>query len=363
MITSMHIENFKCFKRFDINLGPFNVLVGPNDSGKTAFLQAIMIAGADGPNSKWDLGNLNAKAGLVPGTANVWRGDTSRMVSVQAYGGPWERPGNDRRSMDVTSPNGSDFTSHVRVQPDAPPVPPERSENPKGAWLEDWMREAIGSISYYALDPGDLRQPTNPSTDTYRMSRTGLGLPTFLEDILTRDRETFFALEKAFYARFPEYERIVIEKEDVAGRVGYAISLRTRHGDTLPAGSVSDGVMLSLAYVALCYQPEPPKILLIEEPETGVHYGSLKEIVGMLKHLSSEKHVQVILTTHSPYLLDCVEPEEVRVFAKDQDGAAHAAKLSDHPDVTELKKYLMTGEIWTEFDEAEIVSGKGAASE
>jgi predicted ATPase len=44
MITKMHIENFKCFKDFDIELGPFNVLIGPNDSGKTAFLEAIRVA-------------------------------------------------------------------------------------------------------------------------------------------------------------------------------------------------------------------------------------------------------------------------------------------------------------------------------
>ena len=42
----MHIQNFKCFKDFDIELGPFNVLVGPNDSGKTAFLQAIRLVAA-----------------------------------------------------------------------------------------------------------------------------------------------------------------------------------------------------------------------------------------------------------------------------------------------------------------------------
>ena len=58
MITSMHIENFKCFKHFDIDLGPFNVLVGPNDSGKTAFLPAVAMAGAAGPTNGWQLNSL-----------------------------------------------------------------------------------------------------------------------------------------------------------------------------------------------------------------------------------------------------------------------------------------------------------------
>ena len=358
MITSIHIENFKCFKHFDIDLGRFNVLVGPNDSGKTAFLQAVTMVGAGGPNEAWILSSLTEKVGVTAGTVNLWRSDTSSPIVIQANGGPWEQPGNDRRYRHVTSKDGADFRSEVRVQPDFPPVPPEK-ESPDPASLKNWMREAIGSISYYAFDPDDLRQPKAPTTDTFHMTRTGLGLPTFLQDVSNENREGFFALEQAFYARFPDYERIIIHKENVGGHVGYALNLRTRHGEVLPAGSVSDGVLLSLAYIAICYQPEPPGILLIEEPETGVHYGSLKEIVEMLKHLSNEKHVQVILTTHSPYLLDRVEPEEVRVFAKDEDGAVHAVELSKDPEVEDLKKHLMTGEIWTEFDEADIVARQG----
>jgi len=46
MITSMHIENFKCFKDFDIELGPFNVLIGPNDTGKHPKDVAAVIFGS-----------------------------------------------------------------------------------------------------------------------------------------------------------------------------------------------------------------------------------------------------------------------------------------------------------------------------
>ena len=135
-----------------------------------------------------------------------------------------------------------------------------------------------------------------------------------------------------------------------------SIGFRTTYGNLLSADNVSDGVILALAYMAICHQPDPPSILLIEEPETGVHYASLEKIVSMLRQLSDEKHVQIIMTTHSPYLLDCVKPEDVRVFAKDDEGAVRAARLSDYPDVDEMKKHFMTGEIWTELDEKEVVA-------
>src|SRR5688572_16191800 len=43
MIRKIHIRNFKCLRDIDVELGPFNVLIGPNDSGKTSFLEAILV--------------------------------------------------------------------------------------------------------------------------------------------------------------------------------------------------------------------------------------------------------------------------------------------------------------------------------
>lgn len=111
-----------------------------------------------------------------------------------------------------------------------------------------------------------------------------------------------------------------------------------------------------MAFMALTYAPQPMKILCVEEPENGVHHASLRDIIRTLKGLAMRKNsVQVILTTHSPYLLDQVEPEEVRVFAKDEEGAVHATRLSDYPDMEDMKKHFMTGEIWTSLDESEVV--------
>jgi predicted ATPase len=129
----------------------------------------------------------------------------------------------------------------------------------------------------------------------------------------------------------------------------------TPEGQVLPSANVSDGTVLYLAYLALCFRPNPPRILLIEEPENGVHHASLKEIVRVLRHVTQTKGVQVVLTTHSPYLLDLMEPEEVRVFTKDQKGAVHAKKLSDYEDVEDMKKHFMSGEIWTMLSKTEAI--------
>ena len=166
-------------------------------------------------------------------------------------------------------------------------------------------------------------------------------------------------MEKEFYKRFPYYKKLILDKK------GSHIVLKflTRYGEKLSADGVSDGVILSLAFLALAHNPTPPNILLVEEPENGVHHASLKDIVGTLKKLTEEKGVQVILTTHSPYLLDLVEPEEVRVFTKDDEGAVHAKKMSEAPEVEDMKKHFMTGEIWSCLSEEGLVGKAGGKSE
>jgi predicted ATPase len=221
------------------------------------------------------------------------------------------------------------------------------------------LAEVIGDIAYYRLNPSSLRYPS--AISFRRLAETGEGLATFLDDLLRRDRGAFIGFEKSFYSRFPYYETIVIDKTKIRDESGsfsqdaFVLKLRPVKGAVLSVESVSDGVMLSMAYLALAASPNPPAILLIEEPENGIHPGSLKDVVATLRDLAEKKKVQVVLTTHSPYLLDLVEPEDVRVFSKDEEGAVHAKKLSDFEDVEDMKKDFMSGEIWTILSKTEKI--------
>jgi hypothetical protein len=229
--------------------------------------------------------------------------------------------------------------------------------------------QSMARTAYYQLTPQALRQASQLSA---QMNRFGEGFPTFLDDINRSSRIAFSELEKEFYSRFPYYEMIILGKTNVPEKRGgadgrfefimkdaFKLSFRSVNGEILGSASVSDGVMLSLAYVAICNQPEPPKILLIEEPENGVHYASLQAIVSTLRELTKKKDVQVILTTHSPYLLDLVEPDEVYLFSKDQIGAGQVKRMSDYPEVDEMKKHFNTGEIWTNLLDKDLLGTEG----
>ena len=68
--------------------------------------------------------------------------------------------------------------------------------------------------------------------------------------------------------------------------------------------------------------------------------------------LGARPELQVICTTHSPYLLDNFETEEVVVVSADEKGYTHAAPLSDHPDYVRFKELMRAGEFWSTVGES-----------
>jgi len=326
MIRSVHIENYKCFRNFDIELGAFNVIIGPNDCGKTAFLEVLQIANGFGQEDRLDLNSLFGRSENDPESRFVWQNDPSLEMLIQIRGG---KTGAENTPFDLRGKNHS------------------LSPNPPGDARKTTQRDVIGSLAYYSLDPAELKKPSHITRDPAELGQKGERFPSFLQEFLLVDRQAFHEMENLFYRRFPAYSGIVLDKGSIGGNLAMYLSVVNKSGSKLPIHMVSDGAVLSLAVLSICYQPNPPKILLLEEPENGVHHAKLKEIIDTLRDLSQKKGVQVVLTTHSPYLLDLVGPEEVRVFQKDEDGAVHSRKLSDFPDAEDLKKHFMTGEIWT----------------
>ena len=123
---------------------------------------------------------------------------------------------------------------------------------------------------------------------------------------------------------------------------------------------MSDGVLLILGYLTLVYTTKHPAILLVEEPENGIHPKLLRFVTELLRGLSrgldeNTPPVQIIITTHSPYLLDYTGPEEVFIFQKDQDGASTITPMAEVKGIKEWLSEFMLGELWTNWGEEELI--------
>lgn len=329
MIAKLHIQNFKCFRDCQVELGKFNVLVGPNDSGKTSFLQAIQVVAGLKLNGQLLFNEARASVGL--GDPIRWKDQPERVVFEVFAGG------------DLSS---ADKCGAVVANPGKPYFGLEESSI-------DRLRANVGTAKYHRLSPTALRTPSG--VDKTEMTADGGCFPSFLESMLRSDRRRFFDMEQEFFQRFPAYQ-VEIRREGTTNHLAFSLG-----GQRLSVENVSDGVILTLAYLAIAYQPEPPKILLIEEPENGVHYSGLEQVVKALQALVTDRDLQIIMTTHSPYLLDLVEPQDVLVFAKDREsGEVQIKRMSDSEQVKRLQGHMMTGEIWTELPEEQIVFGREA---
>ena len=135
----------------------------------------------------------------------------------------------------------------------------------------------------------------------------------------------------------------------------------------VPADQVSGGVLAFTALLAEVFRigAAPNSLLLIEEPENGVHPRRLALLAEHLKKLG--ERTQIIIATHSPYLLDYFPPSAVRVFGRTSGGRVVIRELESIPLVSEwLADGHSLGELWFNVGEDKILgldNGSSARSE
>ena len=349
-----------------------HVLIGPNDSGKTSILDvlAALCRSVDHDLSQAFLGSWK-RAELV------WAGHAGSKVSIEV-------------NFDDAVITGYGIDILFGTQGRQATVVVEYIEKEGTHYKQDYraihtsvcrlllnpswscphsnelkaVAELLEGVHYYHWNPSFLALPVAPDSERrFRMESNGFGLALFLDEILSFDRDRFNQLEKRFVEIFPHIKSIVLQQakayrapidnpEQVtvlqqADGKGLYFKLK-ESGQLVPASQASDGTLLILAYLSVLYLPEPPRLLLVEEPENGIHPNRLREILSVLRELIKEQsHTQIVLTTHSPYVLDLFKPEEVTLCTKLKSGAIKTLQLSDSDTVKKQLDVFTLGEIWT----------------
>ncbi len=119
--------------------------------------------------------------------------------------------------------------------------------------------------------------------------------------------------------------------------------------DPFYAQQMSDGTLKAFAYLLLLEDPTPPPFLCIEEPENGLYHKLLESLAREFRvHATGRKGgSQVFITTHQPYLVDALEPDEVWILEKEQDGFSTISRISDNSIVKSMvSEGLPLGGLW-----------------
>ena len=119
--------------------------------------------------------------------------------------------------------------------------------------------------------------------------------------------------------------------------------------DPFFAQQMSDGTLKVFAYLLLLEDPEPPPFICIEEPENGLYHKLLEALAQEFRsHATGRKSApQIFVTTHHPYFVDALAPEEVWLIEKDKSGFSTVCRVSELEDVKNLvEEGLPLGGLW-----------------
>jgi len=213
------------------------------------------------------------------------------------------------------------------------------------------LRDFLSSFRIFSFDAKAIEAAVE-TTPHPELGQDGSNLAAVLDALRDTHPERFEDLNKEFHRWLPEFDRILFETP-TKGKKSFLVRTSIGH-HRLRAVDLSQGVLFALAFLALAYLPNPPAIVCFEEPDRGIHPRLLVDIRDAMYRLAfpenyGEKRdpVQVIATTHSPYLLDLYKehPEQIVIAHKDQQGV-HFERLSEKPHLSEILEGAPLGDIW-----------------
>ena len=162
-----------------------------------------------------------------------------------------------------------------------------------------------------------------------------------------------------------EKEIVTIDGERMTRHVNKAICRRTSCYSTskvprtfLPT-LTSEGTLLVLGLLAAVFDDVGQRLILVEDLDRGLHPRAQRELVKLLRRLMEDRNdLQVVATTHSPYVVDELDPKEVRITWADDDGSTQCSRLDRHPDFERWKDEMWPGEFWSLVGEQWVANGQ-----
>ncbi len=377
-IEYLRVENYRALKTVEFrNLTPITVLLGPNGSGKStvfdvfSFLsecfqhglryawdkrqraQELRTRGADGPIV------FEIKYRERPGEPVI----TYHLAIDEGPRGPfvdeewlqWHRQqrGKPFRFLEYHRGQGRAISGEMPDERDTRIEIPLRSpdliavntlgqfaDHPRVAALREFITD--WHVSYLSIDDTRGQPVAGPQA---KLSRTGDNLANVVQYLKEQHPDRLEAIFATLRRRVPRLESVVADMMP-DGRLLSQIKDAPFERPVL-SRFASDGTLKMLAYLVLLYDPEPPRFIGIEEPENFLHPRLLPELAEECR--AASERTWLLLTTHSPHLLNSMRPEEVRVLYRDEQGYTQAVRAADIRGIPEfIEAGASLGQLWLE---------------
>ncbi len=358
MITGVRVLRYKILKGVDIPIPDrLTVVVGPNGSGKSTLLLSI-----------------NAVTRRLPPRETGFQGAV--------------------KLSELTSPSYSERDSWFVFDANQPIVPvtlgelKARAEGRKSVESVDSVqRRNLNMLQsrFLKLSSEVSSRVSYNETATPSLGDDGANLASVIGGYLKRGRTDIVEMiTSSLTSLVPQIVRVWVENASLerdeteiisVGSAQYPVTRKksywgerlmfdTRSAKGLPAHEMSEGTLLATCVLTLLYGENPPNLLLMDDIDKGLHPRAIASLVEILKGIMEQRpELQIIATSHSPYLLDQIPIESVICMHVADDGYARAKPLTDHPEYDRWKDVMTAGEFWGTMGEEWVTRDEKAVAQ
>jgi predicted ATPase len=366
LITRVTIKNYKSIDACSVDLGPLSFLVGPNGSGKSNFLDVLQFVRdalrGSLENAIRDRGGINEvrrRSGGHPTHFGVRldfhledeaQGKYAFLISAKRGGG-FEVQQEECVVRLVDGSRHFFTTRRGRVDTSEQPaaVSKDRLYLVSASGLEPFrpIFDALSHMGFYNLNPDAIRDLQAPDSGDL-LSRDGSNIASVVENI-SKHNESNMTLIREYLSKIVpsvhDVERKTVGprqslefRQDVAG---------SKHPWRFLAAYMSDGTLRALGVLVALFQSGDDvdiPLVGIEEPEVALHPAAVGVLLDALRHAS--QRTQVLVTSHSPDLLDNEEIETEQVLAVVSEGnITHIAPLDNASKQVLQERLYTAGEL------------------
>jgi predicted ATPase len=197
-------------------------------------------------------------------------------------------------------------------------------------------------LSYLTAD-NTRNQPEAGAQE--RLSPTGDNLPNVIQYLKEDHPQRLESILQTLSRRIPRLEKV---EASIMPNGQLLLQIKDAPFQSpILAKFASDGTLKMLAYLTILYDPSPPQLVGIEEPENHLHPRLLPELAEECRAATAS--TQLMVTTHSPFFVDGLKPEEVWVLYRDDNGFTQAKRTSAMQGVKEfIQNGALLGQLWME---------------
>ncbi|HLC29671.1 MAG TPA: AAA family ATPase [Dehalococcoidia bacterium] len=385
MLTHLSVKNYKSLKSLDLQLKPFMALVGPNNAGKTnlvdafQFLRDFQALGSGAINERggfeglaWDGRSANKIEIALSGSLSTSKMSTKvspkavsftyvlELEGMKTYhtvthetfsvildgkemtllrGGAREDDVRGQFRGSIVYDLEGHETGRISADSSAPSLPyfQNLQEYPL---LADFLT-AIRRWDFHSFEP-HMMMRQNPVKKALRLEDQGDNIATVLHTLQTEYPLSFEDIQEKLRLAIPEIRRLVTPLTET-GQTFIAVE-ETGLSVRVPAWAMSDGTLCFLAVLTALLSPDGPTLICVEEPENYIHPHLLAFLVELLE--SASTHSQVIITTHSPYLVEAVKDPRHLLIVEKSNGITRTSWASKKRGVKDALRTLGLGEFW-----------------